>query len=252
MSTVRNASALCLATVAFASVLAGIGSHALAVDSETSTQAAADSLDRPEASLIKAETRRILADPRYTPRKSLAQWLMEKLGNWEWPLGDEGWALAPVAFWGIVVVCVATLLAILAHLVWTIAVYFLSGRSPAGLGRRRPADAGLIPRDASFEELVALRDRLAGEGRFREAIGVMLLVLVRWLDRQGLVEFHHSKTNGEYVGEFPRQHAGREAFAGFVNLCDGAVYSASPCSRQDYRRLEAAIAQVRSHVDQDA
>jgi hypothetical protein len=205
---------------------------------------------RAEAPVIKDTARRILDEPRFAPRWSFWEWLAEKLGDWSWPEVNLRWApgWGSVLLWALVIWCVLTLVAILAHFAWTV-VTLLRGRR-GGDGRAK----GHLPRFAylaarSAEELDALRARLAAEGAFREAIGVMMVALLKRLDAGRVVRFHESKTNGDYVREFTPGRGGRDPFCAFVRAFDGTIYRGAPCGRETYDRFsglfEACVAHVR-------
>ncbi|NQT21508.1 MAG: hypothetical protein HQ592_17520, partial [Planctomycetes bacterium] len=111
-----------------------------------------------------------------------------------------------VIFWIVFAWCVIALLAILGHAVWTVVVMVrargLSSYpdiSPAGRARARPG---------SYDELIKQMRELAGRAAYREAIGLMMVALLRWLERADVLRFHQSKTNGDYVREYPQQGPG--------------------------------------------
>jgi len=209
-------------------------------------------MPRPDAGTIRAETRKVLADPAFAERTSLSdsilRWFLEKLRGWHGPsLGWTGGWLG-ILEWLILIWCVATLVAILIHFLWT--VYMMLGpRRAKRAGGFRPGVAAELA-EASVEELQRWRDRLAREGRFREAVAVMLLLLLRHLEACGLVQFDASKTNGDYVREFPRGRSDRDGFRRFVRSCDVAVYSEAACGRQMYERLGTDFARIRERVEQ--
>jgi len=202
--------------------------------------------DRPEATAIRAEARSILSDPRYAPRRSITQWLLEKLSDWKPP--DMQWLgeLSPIVLWVVVIWCVLALLAILAHTIWTFATMFRGARRSSDLdvslagGRGRGA--------LSYRELHGLMVSLAERGAFREAIGVMMVALVRWLENAGVLRFHHSKTNGDYVREYPSHLRSREDFSQFVAAFDSLIYSGASCGREVFRRMNAMFERTIDHA----
>jgi hypothetical protein len=206
---------------------------------------------RASASDIKAESQKVLADPRFSRQVSIWEWLAEKLSDWRLPHVEWGSGFAGIVLWFVIIVCVMTLLAILAHLAWTIAMLLgIGGRRGAGADRHTP-HFGLIPPDATYEELEALRRRLAGDGRFREAIGVMMAALLRWLEARRAVQVHPSKTNGDYVREFPAGRAESGDFRRFVRCFDGTVYGGLPCEASAYREMDILFERVQAHGRQE-
>ena len=204
--------------------------------------------DRADASVIKAETEKILADPRLSRRPSLMEWLVEKLGGPNGPSIDWNSGWARVLFWLILLFCILSLLAILAHLIWTLYVLFHGERGAAGEADLSRPHFGLVPPNASYQELEAMRRRLADEGRFREAVAVMMAALLRWLEAAGLVQFHPGKTNGDYLREFPPIKPGREALGDFIREFDGTVYSGLPCGVRSYQQMESLLERVFTNV----
>jgi hypothetical protein len=90
--------------------------------------------------------------------------------------------------------------------------------------------------------------RLAELGRFREALGMMMLVLLRRLDERGIVRFNPGKTNGDYVREYPSVGPGREEFQSFSGTFDVLVYGGGSCRQETYRNMQSLFEQVQSHV----
>jgi hypothetical protein len=86
---------------------------------------------------------------------------------------------------------------------------------------------------------------LADHNLFRQAISVMMLVLLRGLDRAGTLRFHRSKTNGDYVGEYPAGVPGRDEFRRFSLSFDVLVYGCAPCEQETYQRMRSLFEQVR-------
>ena len=207
------------------------------------------SADRADAAVIKDAARDILSQPRFTQRSSFWEWLLEKLGDWSPPDFQLAWSpgWGALLMWFIVIWCVLTLLAILAHFAWTI-LTMLRGRGPGGgaAGSRLPRFAQLMA--CSPEELDALQSRLAAEGAFREAVGVMMVALLRRMEALHVLRFHESKTNGDYVREFDAGRQGRDAFRTFVNAFDGTVYRGMPCGAESYARMGALYEACLAHV----
>lgn len=202
--------------------------------------------ERPDPETIRADVQEILSDRRFAPRWSFWEWLREKLGSLRLPaFGGSG--VGVVLIWIILIWCVLTLLAILGHFVWTV-VTLVSGRR----GRYHPGRAlGEEAEDASYEELRRRASELAQAGRHREAIGVMMMMMLRWLDQAGRVRFHQSKTNGDYVREYPAGRAGRQEFDRFALDFDVTFYGGAPCGAGDYDRMESQFEQVLKHVQEE-
>jgi hypothetical protein len=211
--------------------------------------AARPPIGRPDAESVRAETHEILSDPRFAPRRTFLQWLAEQLGHigtWGFDVGS-GWRRAVVwviLFWGLL-----TIAAILGHIGWTLVVTMRGGGSGRGFSllgpRRRDAEK------VTFEEILRQMQQLAARGAYRQALGMMMLALVRQLEAADLLRFHRSKTNGDYVREYPAARAGRQGFRRFVLAFDALVYGGRPCAQGSYRRMHAEFQRILEDVRQE-
>jgi len=202
----------------------------------------------PPSERIQTVVGEILSDPRFAPRKSFWQWLREKLAAWELPGRALGSGWAPIVVWILTIWCVLALLAILGHLLWTLS-QFLPRRSAASRARHVRLRPEAI-KSLSYEELRDRMARLAERGQFRGAVRVMMLGLVRWLDDAGVFRFHLSKTNGDYVREYPGGRGGHEQFRRFALAFDALIYGGSRCGPTDYGRMLSAFQRIQDHVRQ--
>lgn len=200
---------------------------------------------RVESERIHAETRDILSQERFTPRKTLWQWLAEKLSRWEGLdlEASSGWTR--VLYWVVVIWMLLALVFILGHLIWTLTTMFGGRRA----GKSLAADDLAVHRQTlSLEELREQMRRFAEKGLLREALGVMMSVLLRWLDAARLVRYHNSKTNGDYLTEYPSAHPGRDDFQEFSLRFDRLIYGGGPVASVSYDRMNALFEQVQMHA----
>ena len=93
---------------------------------------------------------------------------------------------------------------------------------------------------------------LAEKGAFFEAISVMMVALIRLLDSIGVVRFHESKTNGDYVREYPSGLTSRNEFRQFVLIFEQIVYGRFHCDHQTYGQMNFLMEQIRNSVSQKA
>lgn len=207
----------------------------------------AGGFQRPHPDAIRAELHQILADPQYAPSKTVWQWVWDKLAGWRWPDVHWGGAWAKPLATLLLIWCLLALAAVLAHLLWTVAVLIgqISPGSVVGSHRRHRRAAG-----ASYEQLCVEMRRLAETGAYREAISVMMIALLRWLDAIHVLHYHESKTNGDYVSEFAPASPGRDEFRQFVVSFDESVYGRAPCGPQVYEQLDSVFQRIRNHVNE--
>jgi hypothetical protein len=224
--------------ITWALISAGLPAHTFAQDQKTPGYSRAD------AGTIRQITEEILQDKNYAPHKPLWQWILENLSGWVPRLGNHtGFGRFLAVF--LVTWCVLTLLAILIHLVWTLIIYFGGGSA----GSPRAGQPAHLTRNAiTVERLQEQMQELVGLGQWREAVGIMLVVLIRWLHSVQVVQFHPSKTNGDYLCEY-RSAGSRESFQRFIRGFDGLVYGGRSCGHNEYQNMrqhyEAIIAHVR-------
>lgn len=100
------------------------------------------------------------------------------------------------------------------------------GRLPAGAaGRHSPGSALASSRDA------------AEKGSYKEALRLLLLALLLRLDEEGALDYHYSRTNGEYLRQlresgYPAWSPAAELFF----LYERIWYGRAECRRKDYDR----------------
>jgi Domain of unknown function (DUF4129) len=207
------------------------------------TRPAPSDYARADAATIRTHVQKILSDPRFAPHKTFWQWLQEKLVRWEGPHLPK--VVTKVIEWVVIVWCIFTLLAIFAHLTWTI--WLLARPQRGSPGSALPAGSEDYE-NASFEELWERSAELARRGAFRAAVGVLLVALLRQLEALKVLHLHKSKTNGEYVREYPGQRAGRQEFVQFVAAFERSIYGGSEVAGPTYTTLTALAQQVVSNA----
>jgi len=91
---------------------------------------------------------------------------------------------------------------------------------------------------------LAIANRLAGAGRYTEALGHRFLALVLELDRRKALRFHVSKTPAEYVGEARLSEQGKASLADLVGSLYRYLFAAVPCDADDYAAFGAAAQEL--------
>jgi hypothetical protein len=194
---------------------------------------------RADAETIRSHLEDILSDPRFAAHKTLWEWLREKLRRWGVPDLSPEWA--NFIAWAVAAWCLLSLLAILGDLGWTIWLLLRPEKRtsiaevPGGSERYE---------NASFEQLWERSAGLARAGEFRAAIGVLLVALLRRLDTLKVLHFHKSKTNGEYVREYPGERAGRREFVQFITAFERSIYGGSEVAGPAYNTMSTLAQQV--------
>ena len=223
-------------------VLAGSAKISAAQDK---TEIVRRSYEKPEAKTVKNLTRDILSQQRFSPKKTFWQWLSEKLSNikgpdWNIPLGLKTFIIYVGLTW-----CVLTLIAILIHLIWTLFV-LLHPSSVFTRSKIQHQQQSMLQK--SYEELLAASGEMAHKGAFREAIEYLMVALLRWLEDKRILRLHESKTNGDYLREYPCAGTGQEDFRNFVMDFDYAIYGSSPAPEKTYDRMNKLMENICSSV----
>lgn len=168
---------------------------------------------------------------RWATGRSLLQWLLEQIGRLlEWIGRAE--ASHPAAFQALLVVLVAALLGVLAHMgyvVWRIT------RPTAQTPGRHATAVGLRLEDARAHRQRA--DELARAGRYAEALAHRFVATLLELERRDALKFDPSKTPAEYVPEARLDAAGRASLGELVARLYEHVFGAAPCDEHAYRQF---------------
>lgn len=203
-----------------------------------------ETFERTPAERVQQELERILAQPEYRflsapETSSLSRWLgrkMHALMEWVSRLARR----SPFLFWFIVIWLLATLVAILAHLLYVLLRLVVRGGAPIRRERRRPeVEAKVLPRRPGPQQLLEQARKEARAGRYLEAVRLFYLGLILFLDGLRKLRFHESKTNGDYVAELIRTSPGAQCltFQKVTRLYERVVYGREPCSAEVLQRM---------------
>lgn len=88
-------------------------------------------------------------------------------------------------------------------------------------------------------------ERLAGEGKYAEAIQADFLALVLALDAWKVLRFHPSKTPAEYANESELPPQARAEFRELVHRVYGYAFARWPCGPAEYAQWRAQAAPER-------
>jgi hypothetical protein len=189
----------------------------------------------PSADSLRAVLDSVFAGPAYVwtepwrPFAFLDRWWTALL-DWLVGLNQRNPQVFEALFWGLV----AGLALIFVHAGW---VLFRTVRAAgAASGPAAPAAAGQR-RDAAWWRTQA--GRLAGEGRYAEAMPFDFLALVLELDQRQLLRYHPATTPGEYTRDARLPDAARRELREVVRDLYAAVFARRPCDAEQYRAWRA-------------
>jgi hypothetical protein len=156
--------------------------------------------------------------------------VLERLAEaWRWLMSWLGGLsqLHPVAYWLLIAGSLLVLIAIFAHVGWTLKRAF---RRPERGGSPEEAPT-VVPRDAGWHREEATRLREAG--RLIESLAHYFMALLLELDRREVVRFHPSKTPREYIEEVELEPVGRAAFAELVARLYAHAFGGVVCTEAE-------------------
>jgi hypothetical protein len=138
----------------------------------------------------------------------------------------------------LVLALLLALVLILAHAAWLVWRTMRAARSlEAGEAPAAPGE----PRDAEWYGRAA--DRAAADGRLVEALQLAFVALALGLERQGLLQYHASKTPAECARDARLAPSDRERLRGLVRTLYLHVFGGQAVRLEDYRLWRAAGAE---------
>ena len=136
----------------------------------------------------------------------------------------------------LVVIALVAVLVHIGYVMWRIVRPGVrTGPRASGLGAGKVMDAAAH---------LAIANRLAGAGRYTEALGHRFLALVLELDRRKALRFHMSKTPAEYVWEARLNEQGKASLADLVGSLYRYLFAAVPCDADGYAAFGAAAQEL--------
>jgi len=180
---------------------------------------------------LRAVLDSVFAGPDYRwverprPFAFLLQW-MGALQRWLQALHERHPMGYRLFLAGLVIVFVA----ILVHAGWVLMTTLRRGALPSA----GALSAAPLRRDRAWYRAEA--DRLAGAGRFVEAMQADFLTLVLALDAVGRLRFHPGKTPAEYGAELTAAPPVREEFRALIGTLYGFAFARWPCGPDDFAR----------------
>lgn len=184
---------------------------------------------------LRAALDSVFRSPAYDWRSQDAaiSWIQQRwhaLLAWLASLHD----VSPLGFKVFVGLAVAALLAIVAHAAWIL--FQTARRAERGADQ---AVAGAAPAFHGADWFRAEADRLAGEGRFAEAVQAAFVALARRLGEKGLLQYHPSKTPAECARDARLADVEQSRLRRLVSELYLAAFGAAPFGADEYRRWRA-------------
>jgi len=167
------------------------------------------------------------------PARLAREW-WERLGDWLRGLRADN----PLVFRLLVLALLLALVLILAHAAWLV---WRTVRAARSLDEGEPDVAPAEARDAEWYARAA--DRSAADGRLAEALQLAFVALALGLERQGLLQYHASKTPAECARDARLEPADRERLREMVRTLYLHVFGGRPVAPEDYRLWRAAGAE---------
>jgi len=169
---------------------------------------------------------------------SLLQKFLWRLWLWFFKLMGQLWDVSPVLAWLVVILLVATLVALIVHIFYTLRQGL---RSHIGLGaaltsKRRQFDPAQLEREA---------EEAAGRHDYIGAVRLLFRAAVVRLDQQAGRIARPGTTNREYLARY-RASTVIDALGQFVDVIDAKWYGHGECDVDDYRRCRQAHALIQS------
>lgn len=176
------------------------------------------------ADSLRAVLDSVFSQPQYAwsehpnPLAFLARW-WDRLIAWIAALESRN----PSVYWLLVGLMLAVVVAVVVHAGWVMARTLRAARAPAD-----PTETtGYLVRDAGWHRAEVAR--LAGAGRFVEAMQADFLRLALELEERRRLRFHPSKTPEEYAREAELPAPERQRFQALIGTLYRHAFAGAPC-----------------------
>jgi hypothetical protein len=175
----------------------------------------------------------------------LLEWLSTLIGNMiRWPFDRLGAAIRAFID-GPAYVPVVTLIAIAA--VASLVLLYRRGLR-AALVSETELSADVLTLPLTSAQALNRAQRLAADGRYREASHFILLSALLWIEEHGQTRFERSATNWEHLQRLDRHSPAAAPLRGLIDRFDRLWYGQASTTAEEYRDLEALALRVRQAV----
>ena len=206
------------------------------------------SYTRPDKSDILTHLENIKSDPEFRVSKSFFQELIEKLFSFKLPKFDISPKLSKTISFVLFAWCILTISALVIHLIWSIWLIARPEELRVSISGQESTD---IIYDKTFQELREMAQAYFNEKEYAKAIEMLMAALLKGLDSAGILRFHESKTNGDFIREYPADISGRKKFTEFIRFFDQAVYGRDKGYQDTFIVMENLMEQIYTSVSKE-
>jgi hypothetical protein len=202
--------------------------------------AAAQLLPIPDAETIRRVTRQVVEQPEFDPPWPWLERIVSILKTIkDWLDALESWAIAnPQSARVLTVLAVLLLVGLLIHLLYLALGDLIPWRRGGEAQDSRPPRWEILEGKArNWRDGAELALRLLEQGELRRAVWIAHRVLLGLLDERGALKFAGSKTNSQYLSEFPPNHPCYATFAELTRIYEQAVYAQRTAAAAEISRL---------------
>ena len=188
---------------------------------------------------VRAVLRQVFAAPSYEWSARRNPWAYV-FAAWRWLIDalQRLQAQHPVGYLALMLVLTLVGVLLLTHITYVLL------RALRPTPRPEATQAGALPpvRDSAWH--LAEAARLAGAGRYREALGHRFLALVLQLEARRAVSVRASRTPAEYAREARLDPASRGALGQLVATLYGAVFGGRSCDAAAFADFDRTAAEL--------
>jgi hypothetical protein len=157
---------------------------------------------------------------------------------------DELHAENSLLFWTIFIFLAIILILILIHMGWSLSLAFRDVSMGRWADEDSPAD-----RRRRFHDLRLEARRLATEGRFREAVRLLLLALLSLLEERRVLTIAIGWTNREILARLRLRSALDTQLDVFRDRVEAASYGGAAVSPRDFQECDATLEDLTLHLE---
>ena len=207
---------------------------------------------RPENYEIKDTTEQVLKRPEF--KEVAKSGFLNKIDRWFSSVfdgidvpGNSGvinFIVKLVVIW-----CVITLLAILAHFIWALYVTF----SSSGIGSRTAKFDESFAESTykmTVEDLLAEMEKCLEAKDYAGALSYLTVSLLKRVDSFGFIKLHPSKTNGDYLRECGRSNGIFNVFRQYLIGFESVAYGFKSCDETYFQRMFSVYEKVEQECKQ--